>query len=163
MSYTVCINQHFISYVVQVVATFSAGWLMWSLVINWLFGFPSKMRDLQTATYNWNNVKFSLWCSHLIYHTSATCCFFFVIVWRQTIPWMNTEHVSSGKTINSGSSVRRNILFTGTVKVKHKLPYDTFIHRVWKSYTKTKIFENMGFDMKYDPHIIISWKKVSVW
>ena len=35
-------------------------------------------------------------------------------------------------------------------KREHKLPYCTFIHKVWKSYTKTKVLENMGFDMKYD-------------
>lgn len=43
---------------------------------------------------------------------------------------MTVEYVTEGKTFNSESSVRRNILFTGTVKVKHKLPYRTFIHRV---------------------------------
>ena len=65
--------------------------------------------------------------------------------------FLNIEYcIWTGEKLNAESAVRRNILFTGTVKVKHKLPYHTFIHRVWKSYTKTKIFENMGFDMKYD-------------
>lgn len=70
----------------------------------------------------------------------------------------------SKKRFNPESSIRRNILFTGTVKVKHKLPYYTFIHRVKKSYTKPRIFENMGFDMKYDlTYNNFLGKKVSVW
>lgn len=77
------------------------------------------------------------------YYCSACLCklYFFAVV---------SGNYATNVITRRTQTEERNILFTSTVKVKHKLPYHTFIYRVWKSYTKTKIFENMGFDMKHD-------------